>query len=77
MRRRRGHDRLGHRSDTEDGVAPHRLALATGFHTERTDVYLVVPADQRDDAGHVAALDMAGPLCIRTSENTPSTLFGE
>jgi len=43
-----GGDRLGHRSDPEDGVAPHRILPACRFHADGIDVRLAAPADQRD-----------------------------
>jgi hypothetical protein len=56
---RRGRDRLGHRGDAEDRVAPHRLA-AVGPPADRLDVHLVPPAHQRDEPGDVAALHVGG-----------------
>jgi hypothetical protein len=58
--RGRGGDRLGDRSDAENRVAPHRVLAAERLHADRLDMRLAAPADERDEAGHPAALDMAG-----------------
>src|SRR5438132_5492792 len=47
----------------EDGVTVGRDLGATGI-----DVHLAAPADQRDDAGHVAALDIAGHHVVHATE---------
>jgi hypothetical protein len=65
---RRGRDRLGHRGDAKDRVAPDRVAAAERLHADRIDVHLAAPAEQIDDAGHGAALDMAGHDVVHAAE---------
>ncbi len=66
--RRRGRDRLGHRADADDRVAPHRVAAADRLHADRIDMHLAPPADQRDDTGHFAALHIAGHDVMHAAE---------
>ncbi len=66
--RRRGRERLGHRGDAEDRVATHRVAAADRLEADRIDMRLAAPADQRDDARHVAALDIAGHDLVHAAE---------
>ena len=54
-----GRDGLGHRSDAENGVAPHRRGGREVLPADRLHVNFVVPAQQRDHAGHLAAIDIA------------------
>ena len=57
--RRRGHDRLGHGRDAEDGVLGHRRALGLVEETERLVVHQLALARDRDDgAGHAALVDV-------------------
>ena len=50
---RRGGDRLGHRGDPEDRVAADRVT-ADRLRADRVDVRLAAPAEQCDQAGHLA-----------------------
>jgi hypothetical protein len=58
--RRRGGDRLGHRGDAEYRVAPDGVAVAQCPHANCVDLHLAMTADQGNDAGDLAALDVAG-----------------
>lgn len=57
--RRCRRNRLGHRADPEDRVAPDRLATGERGGADRIDVQLAASRQQRDDSGHCAALDTA------------------
>jgi hypothetical protein len=57
--RRGGGDRLGHRGDAEDRVAPHRVGAAERLQTDRIGMHLAPPADQRNESRQFAALDEA------------------
>ena len=39
-----------------------------GLHADRIDMHLAPPADQRDETGHCAALDMAGHDVVHAAE---------
>jgi hypothetical protein len=66
--RRHGRDRLGHRGDAEDRATPHRVTAANRLRADCIDVGFGAPADQRDDTGHVAALDVAGHNVVHAGE---------
>ena len=68
-----GGDGLGHRGDTEDVVAPQGLGVAEGPGADDIDVRTAVAGDERDAAGHVAALDMTAQDVVETDE----TRWGE
>ena len=57
--RRHGDDRLGHRGDADDRVARDRRAAAYRLRADRVDMGVAAPAHGGDDAGHLAALDIA------------------
>src|SRR5262249_26356726 len=57
-----GGDRLRHRRDAEDGVARDADGL---------DVELAAPRDDADEAGDLAALDVAGEDVVQTREPRP------
>ena len=61
-------DRLGHRRDAEDRVAPHRLLRVRGHRADRVDVPLAPARDERHEAGHLASLDVAGHHVVQTLE---------
>ncbi|HEY7418482.1 MAG TPA: hypothetical protein VH593_25100, partial [Ktedonobacteraceae bacterium] len=48
--------------------ALHRGAIAYRLHTYRIDIHLAPPTDQRDQTGHVAALDITGHEVVHTGE---------
>ena len=66
--RRHGGDRLGHRRDAEDRVAPHRTATINGGHADHIDVCLAPPAHDRDDAGRGATVDVARQDVVEAGE---------
>ena len=62
---RRRRDRLGHRGDAEDGVAPHRGVALERLPADRLDMGLAAPAHQRHQAGHGAARDVGGESMVQ------------
>ena len=76
--RRGREDRLRHRGDTKDRVAPHRLAAAERHHTDRIDVNVLAAGNERDDARQFAVRDASGhrvmkaiEACLRRGTNHP------
>ena len=53
-----GRNRLGHRCDAEDRVAPDRIAPVPILAADGIHVRLAMPAEQRHNACHLAPLDM-------------------
>lgn len=52
-------DRLGHRGNPKDRVALHRRVPTMRECADGVDMDLVVPGNERDDAGNVATLDVS------------------
>ncbi|MNS96538.1 hypothetical protein D3C72_1308400 [compost metagenome] len=57
--------RLGHRGDAHDRVPPHRRARLEVLDAEVGDVDLVPAADQQDESGDVAPLDVVAHALIQ------------
>lgn len=54
-----GDDRLGHRGDADDRIAPDRCLRLLVAPAERADVgFLAVAMDERDQTGDLAAIDL-------------------
>jgi hypothetical protein len=66
--RRGGHDRLCHRRDTKDRVAPHWIATVEHCVADDVDVRLAPPADQRDETGKISALHVTGHGLVHALE---------
>ena len=66
--RRGGRDRLADRRDAKNRIAAHRVLAAQGLHANRINMHLAAPADQRDQSGNVAVLDMAGHHVVHAVE---------
>ena len=51
-------------------IVSRRIGVAglDGQRADRLDVHLAAPADQRDEAGHLAALDVAGHHVVHAAE---------
>ena len=64
-------DRLGHRGDAEDRIAPHRVAAGDDLHADRIDMHFAAPAHHGDDAGCCAALDTLGQDVVHALEPRP------
>ncbi len=56
--RGRGGDRLGHRGNAEDRVPSDRVAAAGLLHSDRLDMNLAPPRDQRNQPRKIAARDV-------------------
>jgi hypothetical protein len=63
-----GGDRLGHRGDAEERVAPHRLAASGRLQADRIDMHRAPPAHRHDDARHLAALDVTRHDLVHPAE---------
>jgi hypothetical protein len=61
-------DGLGQRSDPEDGVAPHRLAVAKGLGADHVNVDLPLAGDEGDEARHGAPLHVPGHHFVQPDE---------
>src|SRR5262249_35097420 len=80
--RRSRRERLGHRGNAEDGVPLH-WGAAESHGSDRVDMSLAMPADQRDKTGHAAARDVSGhnimaaiTSCMRASRALENPTLG-
>ena len=58
--RRQRQDRLRHRRDAKDRVAPHRLFTTERHHADRVDVHVLTVRDKRDHTWEFTIRDSSG-----------------
>ena len=63
-----GRDRLRHRSQAEDRVAPHRRAAVERQRADGVHMLLAAPADERDEARQPAAVHVAAHGVVHPRE---------
>ena len=70
---RGGRDRLGQRGDPEDRISLERCVVVDRLRADHVDVHCVglglgtvVPGDERDEARHLAGLDVAGHELVQS-----------
>ena len=66
--RRRGEDRLGHRRDAKDGVAPHGLVAAERHRADRVDVHLVTLGHEGHHPRHLTSRDASSHRLMQALE---------